>query len=247
MHGHLDRLAHRQHVHAVHLDARHVVAARVVVRVGRATLLGSAHAVLVVLANVDERQLPQRSHVHGLVELALVGRAVSVKCHRHAAVALVLVRKRQPRAHGHLRADDAVAAEEVSIRLVHVHRSALTLGAALRLTEQLAQHALNRVAARELLAVIAVRRDQAVVEGRRRLHADDNGLLAVVKVAETLDELGLVQRVARNLHPSHLEHQLVHVQQLRLGHIREVGRHVDVVGDVRDVELDPYAVARRGA
>eukprot|EP00964_Phaeocystis_antarctica_P052624 scaffold30832_cov67-Phaeocystis_antarctica.AAC.2 len=81
----------------------------------------------------------------------------------------------------------------------------------------------------------------------RCLHADDNGLLAVVKVAETLDELGLVQRVARNLHPSHLEHQLVHVQQLRLGHIREVGRHVDVVGDVRDVELDPYAVARRGA
>ena len=55
--------------------------------------------------------------LHGLVELALVSRAVSVKRHRHAAVALVLVREGEPRADGRLRADDAVAAEEVSIRL----------------------------------------------------------------------------------------------------------------------------------
>eukprot|EP00966_Prymnesium_polylepis_P102425 2372604-Prymnesium_polylepis.1 len=50
--GEARRLAHIQHVHAVHLDARHVVAARVVVRVGRRAPLARAHAVLVVLAHL---------------------------------------------------------------------------------------------------------------------------------------------------------------------------------------------------
>mgnify|MGYP001307087751 CR=1 FL=1 len=54
---------------------------------------------------------------HGLVELALVGRAVSVERHRNATVALVLVREGEPGADGRLCADDAVAAEEVGIRL----------------------------------------------------------------------------------------------------------------------------------
>ena len=58
-----------------------------------------------------------RRGLHGLVELALVGRAVSVERHRHAAVALVLVREGETGADGRLRAYDAVATEEVGIRL----------------------------------------------------------------------------------------------------------------------------------
>eukprot|EP00965_Chrysotila_dentata_P138595 4584376-Pleurochrysis_carterae.AAC.2 len=66
--------SYREDVHAVDLDARHVVPARVVVVVGGAALLGGAHAVLVIFAHVDERQLPQRRHVESLEELALKSR-----------------------------------------------------------------------------------------------------------------------------------------------------------------------------
>ena len=49
--------------------------------------------------------------------LALVGRAVTIERKGDAAVALVLVREREARTERGLRADDAVATEEVGIRL----------------------------------------------------------------------------------------------------------------------------------
>ena len=49
--------AHRKHIHAVDLDTRHIVAARIVVIVRRRALLTSAHAVLVVLAHIPARKL----------------------------------------------------------------------------------------------------------------------------------------------------------------------------------------------
>jgi hypothetical protein len=55
--------------------------------------LRGAHAVVVVLADEDDGQVPELSEVVGLRHLALVGSTVAVQREVHAAVALVLVGK----------------------------------------------------------------------------------------------------------------------------------------------------------
>ena len=80
------------------------------------------------------------------------------------------MRKSYPSANRNLCTNYPMSTIKILFTAEHMHGAALARGAALRLPEQLAEHALDRVAPRELLAVIAVRRDQAVVEGRRRLH-----------------------------------------------------------------------------
>ena len=92
---------------------------------------GGAHAVAVVLADVDDRQLPLRRHVERLVEGALVRRGVAEEAHRDAVFVAVLRRRRPcPAASGNLPADDAVAAVEVVLDVEDVHRAALALAVA---------------------------------------------------------------------------------------------------------------------
>ncbi len=64
-------------------------------------------------------------HVEGLVDLALVGRAVAEIGQRSAAVLVVLVREGEAVPSDDLRADDAVAAVELLLGREHVHRAAL--------------------------------------------------------------------------------------------------------------------------
>ncbi len=71
-----------------------------------------AHGVLVVLDDIDDRQLPQLGHVEGLVDLALVGGAVAEIGQADAVIAAILVGEGQAGAQRHLGADDAVAAIE---------------------------------------------------------------------------------------------------------------------------------------
>ena len=75
-----------------------------------------AHGVVVVLDHEDDRQLPERRHVEGLVDLALVGGAVAEIGERNIVVAAVLVGEGEAGAERHLGADDAVAAVELSSR-----------------------------------------------------------------------------------------------------------------------------------
>lgn len=56
-----------------HSDPRDEVSSLVVVGAGGRSLHRRAHSVFVVLADKDARQLPQRSHVEGLKQLALIG------------------------------------------------------------------------------------------------------------------------------------------------------------------------------
>mmetsp|Transcript_15316 Transcript_15316/g.39809 ORF Transcript_15316/g.39809 Transcript_15316/m.39809 type:complete len:257 (+) Transcript_15316:159-929(+) len=65
-------LAHGEDGHAIDLDAGHIQPACIVVRVCRRARLRCAHPVLVVLADKDARQLPERRHVHRLIQLPLV-------------------------------------------------------------------------------------------------------------------------------------------------------------------------------
>ena len=77
--GLAQRVAHGQQVHAVDVAAGDAVGGAALVEVldrGRA-VEGGAHAVAVVLDDVDDRQVPQRAHVQRLVEGALVDGAVA--------------------------------------------------------------------------------------------------------------------------------------------------------------------------
>ena len=67
-----------QHVHAVYLEAGGVVAAGVEGVALAAPRLAGAHAVVVVLADEQTRQVPQSCNVQRLEQLPLVGRPVAV-------------------------------------------------------------------------------------------------------------------------------------------------------------------------
>ena len=105
-----------------HLQPGDDIPHRVVVVIARRPRDGRAHAVLVVLDAKNHGQFPQSSHVHGLPDLALVRCAVAVAPdrdgHRLAERRLVLVREGQTGTDGHLRADDALPAEEVFLFVV---------------------------------------------------------------------------------------------------------------------------------
>ena len=88
-------------------------------------------------------QLPQLGHVEGLVDLALVGRAVAEVAQAHVVVAAVLVGEGEAGAQRHACADDAVAAVEVLLGREHVHGAALALGAAAAPAGQLGHDALG--------------------------------------------------------------------------------------------------------
>src|SRR3546814_1380742 len=99
-------------------------------RLRRGALDRGAHAVLVVLDDVDHRQRPQRRHVEGLVDLALVERAVAEVGDRDGVLLQVAVGEGETGADRHLGADDAMTAVKALLVAEHVHRAALALGVA---------------------------------------------------------------------------------------------------------------------
>src|SRR3954452_15310165 len=68
-----------EHVHAVDLDAGNAEALATLVELvlGGRAVDARAHRILIVLDDVDDRQLPELGHVEALVNLALIGRPVA--------------------------------------------------------------------------------------------------------------------------------------------------------------------------
>lgn len=86
--------------------------------------------------------------------------------------------------------------------------------------------------------MVAVGGDDAVFLGDRRLHADGDGLLAVVEVAEPADQPCLVERVRGDLHPTHGGHVEEEGHELVGGGFDGAGRRFAVVGDEREGGLE---------
>ena len=212
------RRQHLEDVHAVDLAAGDVVglAALVEIGAGRGARDRGAHAVLVVLDDEHDRQLPQRRHVEGLHHLALVGGAVTVIGQRYRIVTAVVVGKAEAGADRHAGADDAVAAVEVLRAREHVHRAALALGVAALAPGELGHHPLGVHAAGQHVAVVAVGGHHRVDLFEVGLHAHHHGLLADVEVAEAGD-LALAVELARLLlETADQQHVAVELEQLRL-------------------------------
>ena len=209
--------------HAVDLFAGNAEGRAALVELGlRARALHArAHGVLVVLDDVDHRQVPELRHVEALVDLALVGRAVTEIGQRHVVVAAVLAGKRQPGAERHLGRDDAVAAVEALLVREHVHRAALAAGVAVAAAGELGHDALGVHAAGQHVAVVAVAGDDAVALLQHHLHADHHGLLADVEMAEAADQAHAVHLAGLLLEAADQQHVVIGAKLLVLGKVGE--------------------------
>src|ERR1019366_3823454 len=104
------RVAYGEHVLAVHFGARDRVRLAALVHVldGRGALDRRAHAVLVVLDDVDHGQLPEPRHVQRLVERAVVHGGLTHEAHDRLVAAAILDGERHTGRDGYVSADDAV-------------------------------------------------------------------------------------------------------------------------------------------
>jgi hypothetical protein len=105
-----------------------------------------------------------------------------------------------------LGADDAVAAVEALLGGEHVHRAALAAGIAVLPAGQLGHHALGIHARGQHVAVVAIAGDDAITRLQRHLHADHNGLLADVKMAEASDQAHAVHLAGLFLETADQQH-----------------------------------------
>ena len=182
--------------------------------------IGRVLAVEVVLADVDHGQLPERRHVHRLVEKALAERAVAEEAHRDLAAAAHLRRERGARRDAGGAADDGVGAEVARLGIGDVHRAALAATVAGLLAEQFREHAVDRGALGEAVPVAAVGAGDEVVAMQGLADADRHGLLADVEVGQARHLRALVQLVHLLLEGPDLRHLPEHVQVLLQLHPR---------------------------
>ena len=161
-------------------------------------------------------QLPERGHVEGFVDLALVRGAVAEIGDADIVLPLVAVGEGEACAQRDLRADDAVAAEEVLLAAEHVHRAALAAGIAAFAAGELGHDAARGHAGGQHVAVVAVAGDDLIVAFEDGLDADDDGFLADVEVAEAGDETHAVELAGFFLETPDQQHVAVKANQFSL-------------------------------
>src|SRR3984957_4418148 len=215
---------HRTHVHAVDLSAGNVERQAALGEVGlrRGAQDRGAHGIAVVLDDIDHGELPQLRHVEALVDLALVGGAVAEIGQRDAVVAAIFVGKGQTGAERHLGCDDAVPAIKILVAGEHVHRAALALGIAAAASGQFRHHALGVHAASQHVAVIAIAGDHLIAVFLGQFHADDDGFLADIEVAEAADQAHAVHLAGLLLEAADQEHLAQRRKLLLLAEFRNL-------------------------
>ena len=196
--GFLRRFMHRQHIHAIRLRRRNVGHPGFLIHVGhgRGFVDRYAHAILVVLAQKDHRQFPQRGQVQALVELAVVGAAVAEEDHYHPVFFGALRGQCQPYGDRQVPGDDGITAPEVLADVGKVHRTAASLIYAGFFAVQFRHQALRIQSAHDGMPVIAIMRHDVILRAQRMNCAHGDGFLADVEMQEAAD-FALLIRSAR--------------------------------------------------
>ena len=181
--------AHFEYILPVYLSARHIVRRATLVDVvdGRCPLERRAHAVPVVLDDIDHRELPEPRHVERFVEGAGVHHRLTHEANDHLIGAAILDGEADPGRNGHVPAHNPVSAEEVGIAIEEVHRAPLPASHAIAATEQFGHDRARRYAAGQRLSVIAVGGDDVVIGAEHRNSTGAARLLPDVEVAEAAD------------------------------------------------------------
>src|SRR5712691_7435185 len=169
--------------------------------------------VLVVLADVDHGQLPERRHVHDLVDEPLAERPLAEEADGDLVGPAPLRRERGARRDARGAADDRVRAEIPVLVIGNVHGAALAAAVAGLLAEQLREHPPRLGALGEAVSVPAVRGGDPVVAPQRRADADRDRLLADVEVGEARHLRAAVELVRMLLEQADERHAPVHTQR----------------------------------
>src|SRR5262249_11649869 len=113
--------------------------------------------VRVVLAYVNDRHLPEGSHVHPFVKQPLPDRPLAEKADRHLIASTHLGRHRRASGDSSATSDDSVRSKVAGILIRDVHRPAFAATIARGFPEQLGKHLVYGCALGEAMAVAAVR------------------------------------------------------------------------------------------
>jgi hypothetical protein len=168
--GVLDCLRRSDDIHTIRLNTRNLVSTSKVLRVGRATLGGGAHSVLVIFAYKHARKVPEFGHVERLKDLTLVARTITVESKRSGGPFEVFHSKSHAGADGNLSTNNTISTEET--RCKDVHRATLSLGHADLAPEKLTNDTSNGATTEDSKGMAAVGGDDQVFLSYRRLKAD---------------------------------------------------------------------------
>ena len=132
---------------------------------------------MVVLADEDHRQLPQSSHVHGLMESALIAAAVTEEGNTDALGGVQRAIKSMAGAQSLGSTHDAVGAHEANLGSGLVHLTGTAGADAVLTAHQLCHHGVDISALGDQVAVAAVGRGDIVFLGQSLADAGSNSFL----------------------------------------------------------------------
>jgi hypothetical protein len=177
--------------------------------------------------HVDHRKLPQLRHVEAFVDLALVRRAVAEIGQADKIIAAIAVGKGETGSERDLGANNAVAAEEVLLLAEHVHGATLALGIAAMASGQFGHHALGFHSASQHVTVVPVTGYDLIALFQGHLHADDDGFLADIEMAEAADRAHSVELAGLFLETPDQQHVAQRGQFLFPGELQRLVRALD--------------------
>src|SRR5438270_7590755 len=100
--------------------------------------------IVVVFAHVDDREFPQRGHIHHFVQHALAKRAITKEAHRHLVAASHLARHSSSGGQARASPDDSIGAEIARVLVSDMHGAPLAVAVAGFLAQQLGKHEIDR-------------------------------------------------------------------------------------------------------
>ena len=138
-HGLGHHLVHGHHVLPIDQHARHVVGHGPIRDILRRDhdFKTAGDGVLIIFAQEDDGQLPDRRQIHGLVEGALVAGPIAKEGHGHPVIALQLAAQRRPHRGGDGRPQDARLPQDADTEVRQVHGATLAFTQAGAFAKQL--------------------------------------------------------------------------------------------------------------
>src|SRR6185437_154242 len=139
-------------------------------------------AIQVVLADEDDRQIPDGRHVDALVKRALGNRAITEEAGHYLVLFAHLERERHSRGERDSAGDDGDAGNHSFRHVADMHRAAAALAASRLGAKELIEELLCRQALRKRVTVAAKRRSDPVLRSKRGADPDRRGFLPLALV-----------------------------------------------------------------
>ena len=143
----------------------------------------------IVLADEDHRQLPHRREIQRLVKRADIGGAVAEEADRDVLVAFVLRAPGGAAGDREMRADDGIGAHHAVLFRGEMHGTALAAHQSVVALHQLAQHLLDRHAARQRMGMAAISAEREIALLHRLGKPGGDRLLPERQMAGALDQV----------------------------------------------------------